>query len=220
MKRRLETMTRLVAGLARTLTCFTAGATLLAQTLRITSPVDGTVVHPGQVVTVTASVSGGTFPYVILGAENPIGYSETLFAPPYQFSVPVPPRISLRRYSLMAGCTASSKEGAYARVSIDVERPDAPVKVEVQPSLLNLVVDGTGLLFAYATYADDATEDVSQSTLTKWSSDSPDVVTVTDDGRVIAVGPGAAKITMENAGQIAVVPVTVKTSRPAANGKP
>ncbi len=155
-----------------------------------------------------------------MGIENPIGYIKILFAAPYRFPVEIPSRITLRRYPVIALDVQKGKEGSGAEIFIDVERPDLPTKLEVEPSVLVRAAAGsTSYLSAYATYTDGDREEVTISTLTRWSSDSPDVATVTQAGYVTAVRPGSAKIFVQNGGQTAIVPVTVSKAR-TAGGKP
>jgi uncharacterized protein YjdB len=211
MKRLLELTNLTAAVLALPL----AAAALCAQTVRITSPADGAVVKPGESLAVTVATSGATFRMVAVIGENPIGFSQVLTAPPYRFSVRIPSHISPRRYSLTAvGNIAPGQNSTSDPISIDVERPDAPVSVSAEPSFLRLEVGGRGYLRLIATYGDTSTADIGQSTLTTCSSDSVDVATVTNDGRVVAAGPGSARITVENGGQTTVVPVTVEDRRP------
>jgi len=202
-----------LAFLALVVVVSAASTALLAQTPRITSPPDGTVVKPGDTMTVTVKVSGGTVPSLALLTENPIGYTKVLMAPPYNFEIRIPSEISLQRYSVSALCYVG-EEAKVAQILIDVERPDAPEKLAVNFRALELEVGESVCSSARATYADGIEAGVTYSTLTKWSSDSPEVATVID-GRVSAVGPGSAKISVENGGQVAVVPVTVKNAEPA-----
>lgn len=201
--------------LALTAVLWGTNAKLHAQTLRITSPADGAVVKPGETISVTVSVTGGTVPDVVLAVENPIGYSEGRMAPPYTFLVPIPPSTSLGRYSVIAAVLGrQGDEGIHDRVFVDVERPDAPVKLELNLHFLSLEVGDTGYLRAQATYTDGVEEEVTKSTRTKWSSDAPEVAAVADDGRVSVRAPGFAKITVENGGRTAVVRAAVTAPRP------
>ena len=213
MRRLLDRIDWFVPILACVLVPCASSGPLGAQTLRITSPADGAVVSPGDKITVTVEVSGGSVPFVALGIENPIGYSEILPAAPYQFSVQIPSRVSLRRYPVYAGFVGKGKEGSVAAIFIDVERPDGPTKLEVEPSLLVPTAGTIGYLSAYATYVDSTRVEVTQSTLTRWSSDSPGVAAVSDLGVVTAIRPGSAKIFVQNGGQTAIVPVTVSKKR-------
>lgn len=63
----------------------------LAQ-LQITSPTEGTIVNPGQTLSVTvASSTNATFTNVGVVAEDPIGLSDLAASVPAQFSLAVPP---------------------------------------------------------------------------------------------------------------------------------
>lgn len=219
MKRLLDRIDWFVPILACALVLCASNGPLVAQTLRITSPADGAVVSPGDKITVTVEVSGGSVPFVGLGIENPIGYSEILSAAPYQFSVQIPSRVSLRRYPVYAGFFGKGKEGSVAAIFIDVERPDGPTRLEVEPSILVSAPGAMGYLSAYATYTDGMRVEVTQSTLTRWSSDSPEVAAVTEAGVVTAIRPGSAKIFVQNGGQTRIVPVTISKKR-AADPKP
>jgi len=101
--------TRILAPVA--LLCCAIGV-LPAQTLQITSPADGTVVSPGQVVTVTVAASpASAFQAVVLVGGDAIGFSQVLSAPPYQFSLQIPAGTRPRRYPLTAeGMTAPGDE--------------------------------------------------------------------------------------------------------------
>jgi len=67
---------------------------LLAQTsLRITSPAEGTVFHPGESLKVNVEASG-KFQQVIIVGWGPIGFSTPLSSPPYEFTIKIPDGIS------------------------------------------------------------------------------------------------------------------------------
>jgi len=86
-------------------------SSLLGQSLQITSPADGTTVNPGQTLTVTVNASG-TFQQVILIGSNPMGFSQMLSNPPYQFTIQIPTTISPGWYSLTADSVTSPGQGA------------------------------------------------------------------------------------------------------------
>src|ERR1700752_3147450 len=83
--------------------------------LQITSPADGTVVNPGEVVTVVVTeTQGATFSKVFLIGEHPIGMGmhQVLTAPPYRFSVTVPKDISVAgKYSIRAMGVTPGQQG-------------------------------------------------------------------------------------------------------------
>lgn len=213
MNRLLQWLLKFTVASTSSLLLCVGSSTLAAQTLRITSPADGAVVHPGQNLTVVVEASGANFQMVTVIGQDPIGFGPVLTAQPYRFTIQIPAQISPRRYTLTASGVTSPGHGASSTpVSIDIERPDAPASVVVEPSLLDVQAGEPGYLRAVATYDDGITLDISQSLLTTWSSDNTDVATVTNDGRVATFAPGFAKITIENGGRIAVVPVKVRKS--------
>src|SRR5438552_11715111 len=76
-----------------------SAACLCAQpTLQITSPPDGTVVAPGQTLSIAVTASG-SFNRVGLVAHDPIGFSQFLSAPPYQFTLVIPANIQPDSYA-------------------------------------------------------------------------------------------------------------------------
>ena len=193
------------------LLCATGGV-LRAQTLQITSPADGTVVAPGQVVTVTVAASPtSAFQAVIIVGGDPIGFSPVLVAPPYQFSIPIPPHIRPRRYTLTADGTTAPGQGAYSDpIRLVVERPDNPVSLTAEPSTMAFQLAGDQCpLRIVGTFPDGSLVDVQESTYITYRSDTPGVATVDADGMVTAVAPGSANIVATYAGASATVPVTV-----------
>jgi hypothetical protein len=73
-------------------------------TLQITSPADGTVVTPGQVISVVVAPSAGSsFPsgIGILG-DVPLGGAGPALTPPFSFSLTIPPSITPGRYTITA----------------------------------------------------------------------------------------------------------------------
>src|ERR1700722_14559854 len=56
--------------------------------LRITSPKDGSVVNPGQSLTVTVEAFGGPVKGVFIVGE--FGFSEEVLTPPYKYVIHVP----------------------------------------------------------------------------------------------------------------------------------
>ena len=183
--------------------------------LEITSPKDGEVAYSGRSLTARVAASPqGVFHSVGFHATHPLESSQVLTRPPYEFTVQIPPDIASREYSLRTTGLTGPRPGTDSQsVSMKVERPDAPVSVSSEPSMLRLRVGDPGFLRVVATYGDGSTADVSQSRRTTYSSDSPDVVTVSRDGRVSAVGIGSANIVINGS---LLVPVTV--TKPAVVG--
>ena len=191
--------------------CVVAIGHLRAQTVQITSPASGTVVIPGQQVAVTVADSpAGSFQDVLLLGQEPLGMSQPLSAPPYQFSFQIPSTIRPGSYNLTAvGVITPGQLVDSAPISLAVERPDTPTTLTSAPSTLSLPLGRTGYLHITGTYADNTTADLSRSTLTTYASDNTSVATVDTYGRVTSVGPGSANINITNAGVSISVPVTV-----------
>jgi len=190
-----------------------AGSALRAQTLQIVSPADGTVVSPGQVVLVTVAASGAQFEMVTLFGKNPLPQGNVLTTPPYEFSIQVPSDIGLGRYTFFAdGATGPGQGASSDPISIDVERSDAPISLDVSPSVLaNMSVGDKGYLTQVdAAFADGSTLDVKNSTLTSFQSDTPSVATVDSNGIVNAIAPGLASIYVSYGGLSFQVPVSVR----------
>ena len=126
------------------LLCFSL-VSLAAQSLQITSPASGTVANPGQTLTVSVAASGGTFQQVYILGQDPIPISQPLSSPPYQFTIQVPTNIRPDRYTLTAGGFTSPGQGFDSDpIDIDIERPDNPISIRVEPSILELTPGETG----------------------------------------------------------------------------
>jgi hypothetical protein len=186
---------------------------LTAQTLKITEPKDGTVVHPGQTMTVVveASPQQAFYGILIVGADA-IGLSGMLYAPPYRFSMAIPSGARPRRYTLMArGFTEPGQNVSSDRVEIRVERLDSPRRLTAEPSVLNFQNVGDRCSVAAAgAFAGAEWVDLGESSNIRYIPDNPNVVTVAEGGLVTATGPGSAKITIQYNGKSTVVPVKVK----------
>ena len=189
---------------------FILTASLRAQaTIQITSATEGTVVHPGDTV-VTVSASGATFAEMIIFGEDPIGVSQILAVSPYEFSIQIPTSITPGLYSLTASGAISPGNGIESNpISIDIERPDQPSSISVEPTSLVLTVGERTGVRVIGTYSDDSTAVLTESTQTTYASQNPDIVTVSADGFATALAPGSTQITINNKFP---VPITVDPS--------
>ncbi len=176
--------------------------------LQIVSPTSGTIVHPGDTITVTVSTSGGPFAAVIIIPAAPIPSGEMRTAPPFQFVVKIPSEITCGQYSLIAsGVISPGNPIASPPIYIDVERPDAPVALSTEPACpLELYVGEQMVLDVLGTYADGSTQDITNSSQTSFVSQATNIVTVSSSGLVTAVSPGATRIVVNGS---LTVPVTV-----------
>jgi len=170
-------------------------APLGAQTLQITSPADGATAYSGQPLTITVSASG-TFQAVGLFSEAPLPSSQMVTAPPYQFTIQVPPATSSRPYTFSAsGVIAPGQSASSDPISINIERPDVPQQLNPQLSTISLhYIGDTAQETIYGTFADGSKIDLTYSSLLTYTSDTPTVATVDGNGRVTAVAPGWGNI--------------------------
>jgi adhesin HecA-like repeat protein len=193
--------------------CLFGNALLAQATLQVTSPANGAVVAPGQTITVTATPSpGAVFVSIIVIGKDPIGFGPVLTAPPYVFSIQLPQQITPGIYTLGAvGSLVSGGEPIFSnRISIDVERPDNPVRLGVDLSPLISSVGDHDLMSVFGVYGDGSKYDLGRSSKTTYVSNTPSVATVDNRGMIIAVAPGTASITVANGPNASfVVPVTV-----------
>jgi hypothetical protein len=181
-----------------------------APTLTITSPANGAVVPSGQTLTVTVAASGGNFQGVWLG-----GNLDVIFQPvagsSYQFTAVIPATTHSGTYWLTAGgAVQPSAQVNEASISIDVERPDAPVALANDSRTLGLeYVGDSEYLLVDGTFADGSKVELQRSSLTTYASDNPAVATVDSTGLVTATGPGITNIKITNNGASTTVPVSV-----------
>lgn len=126
--------------------CLAVGP-LAAQSLQVTSPPAGTVVNPGQSVTVTVAVSG-SFQNVSAVGQDPIGFSQqVLSGPPYEFTLQIPSTITPGKYTVGAfGVTPTGDGIDSVPVPVAVERPDNPVSIRPEPALVSLYPGQNGYL--------------------------------------------------------------------------
>jgi hypothetical protein len=171
--------------------------------LQITSPTDGTVVNPGQLVTVVVTPTrGGSFSKVFLIGEDPIGreMKQVLSgSPPYQFTVTIPKNIvSAKGYfiSAMGIAVSGGQSGKSLHIHLDVEPSAAISRISVQPTAIHFTRAGEQIpVTVTGTFADGSTMDITKSSQTTYRSGDTTGVTVKSTGIVTAVGPGRWGVT-------------------------
>jgi hypothetical protein len=85
----------------------------VAQSLQITSPVDGTILSPGQTVTITINADPSAFAAIVLSCDPLLECPAPLTAAPYQFTLNIPSDIPAGRYGVAAaGYPASDMRSA------------------------------------------------------------------------------------------------------------
>jgi hypothetical protein len=200
--------------------CVSSGL-LTAQSLEITEPKDGTVVHPGSSVTVIVTASPPeSFRMVTLLMERPLKNDLILSAPPYRFTVEIPRDILVAgSYGVAAsGFPAAGEPIDTDPISLDVERSDGPLRLKTQLSALHFdCVGDAGALIVYGYFADGSQVDLTHSSLTRYISGSLAIVEIDNNGLATATAPGSTSITVENNGAKVVVEVFVPPEGPPAD---
>ena len=197
--------------------------TVAANSLTITSPAEGTVVHPGE--TITVKVDPGSGPFQSVGALVP-GYmtsSLLLKSPPYQFTFIVA-RLALQSESTkitsgpnpisVMGFTASGQVFAQP-VYIDIEPMDSPKRVFADREQIGLALAvGQGRVTdVFGEYTDGSIVNLTQSSLTTYELSVPGVASVTKEGYVKGVAPGSTNLVIRNGDQRATVGIVVAGDR-------
>ena len=169
---------------------------MLAQKIRITSPADGVLVHSGEVLTVTVSADPSAFQSVGVGLPTKTGTLMELSAPPYVFKIPTAPDESSGPRLLTAyGIPTSGGGRVQSAITIDVERADTPQQLVAELSSIEFQYVGAYLtLSVFGVFADGSNVVLDNSTYIAYSSDTPTVAKVDEQGTVTAVAPGKAKI--------------------------
>lgn len=166
--------------------------------LQITSPADGTVVNPGQTVTVVVTpTSGDTFSGVFVLSNGLFQSDLSLTGPPFQCPVTIPKNISAGKYQLTAiGARAGQQPGKSPSISLDVE-PSLPIsKIRVQPEIINFRYARDRMpLDVIGTFSDGSAMEITKSSRTTYSTGDPNTATVSSGGIVTAVGSGGLGIT-------------------------
>jgi len=184
--------------------------------LRIESPTDGTVVLGGQSLVVNVSAPVGAFEFVGIAGREPIGIGYIARTPPYKFVFHIPAshfKPGLCRLTAVA--RPPSGGPVYSEpISIDIERPDAPIALWTMTPRLSLVVGRQEGFDVDGRYADRSEVGLERSTFTKYEADPPGIVSVAVDGLVTALAPGSATITVTHKGLTTRVKVTVTEKEP------
>ncbi len=211
----MKTHMKMVAAVPAFLRLFVAPLAAQTPFVKITSPPNGTVVHPGERVPVTVDATPFAFGAVIV---LPYGTAASLSGPPYRFVFQVPSDLDSGDLPMgaLGKSTDKDKEVVQDTINLDLERVESPKRLRAElrkdhPSVPD-GFHGVGEvrdLWTTGIFGDDAEVNLTCSKLTKYESSDLSVVTVSAEGVVTAVGAGSAKITVKNGDATVVVPVTV-----------
>lgn len=193
--------------------------------LQITSPTEGTIVNPGQTLSVTVTSSGNAiFTNVGVIGQNPIGLSDVATSLPAQFSLAIPADIALRSYMLTAMGTTSSGQSVHSEtILVDVERLDLPTSLAALLSSFSFQSLGEQVpIILTAKFSDGSVLDITESSYVTYASSDTTVATVNRHGMVTAVGAGSATVTATYAlsGQQVQTAIPVKVRAPKLTATP
>jgi Bacterial Ig-like domain (group 2) len=193
-----------------------------AQSLRITAPINGAIVHPGETLLVTVDSTEKHFKLIILAGPDPIGFVPPIGSgagqtdTPSNFSVRIPANTPCRKYTIIAtGVTTAGTSVDSEQIEIDVERPDLPLKLTSisPPELYFREPGGSFPILLTGTFPDGQTLDLIESSKVTYLSLNPETAQVSNDGVVTARSPGTARViatyTQEGRKVEAVFPVHV-----------
>lgn len=185
---------------------------LLAQpSLRITSPADGAVFHPGDSLKVKVEASGKfQLVFVIAGSIGMV--MPPLSAPPYEFTSKIPDDVVPDQFGLNAdGVIEPGRNARPPVIWIQVEEPDdAPLRLGVDHADLEMYADSGGIfLAAEGEFPGGRKVTLNRSMYVAFKSSDTRIATVSPDGVVVPVAAGSAKIVITYRDSRIEVPVTV-----------
>ncbi|MFY9911509.1 MAG: IPT/TIG domain-containing protein, partial [Candidatus Sulfotelmatobacter sp.] len=168
--------------------------------IQITSPANNSLFTEGTTITITVSadpsvqVVGVIPPYPlpeIVGTSTPNQFTLTI-----PTTAPIPPGI----YNLAAIGDNASGDVESAPVAVDVEWPYYPMSITAYPPLVNFSVVGNQMpiriMGTLSNYPNSGTTtlDITNSTQMVYTSNNPQVATVSSTGVITAVGSGQTAI--------------------------
>jgi Bacterial Ig-like domain (group 2) len=178
-------------------------AQLPLQSLQITSPADGTVFNPGQNIAVTVGPPGVGFSYLMVG--GPIRFGTPVPGTTNQFSILIPTTTPPGYSTLVAGgVTTQGQSVDSPQIKIAVQRPDAPIRLSVEPSIFELNVGEKGNLHVWGAYSDGSNFFLSYAPNTTYLSNNPSIATVDSQGIITAASPGSTTIVVNGSAMVSV----------------
>jgi Bacterial Ig-like domain (group 2) len=165
--------------------------------LRITSPANGAVVNPGQILKLTV-ISPANARFEMVALISPIdGISGFATSVPAELLLQVPADISCGKYPVTVDGRTVSGQSTSEFIEVDVERPDTPIQLSFLNDYRQLEFTALGESFhmnVLATFSDGRILDVTQSSRVTYSSSNRNVATVDRTGAITPVGIGNALV--------------------------
>jgi hypothetical protein len=188
--------------------------TVVGDELRITSPPEGTVVHPGQELSVDVSASGGPFEGVAVAAFLAQSFSPAATVQPYWFTLTIPLSAPIGPSDIVAmGRVASAPLPIDSLpVSIDIERSDAPQSLfpPYDRFEASTWVGGQEHIQIYGKYPDNPRVDLTRSTLTTYETTSKGIVSIEKDGWITGLAAGSTTVVIRHRNLRIAVKVLVR----------
>jgi hypothetical protein len=205
-----------VAGILILATGLVAASARAQQTpVRFVSPVAGTVVHPGQTVTIAVAVDRLVEKLALLG-QHPLPLSQVVapglgVARPFEVQVRIPTDIRPGPYRVTAVGSLAGGEAVSESLVLNVEKAEEPVRIWAKPSTILFSSAGERIpVRVLGEFGDGSQETLTKSSKTIYTSADARVATVSDDGLVTAVGPGKTSIQVRTLTRNYSIPVTVE----------
>lgn len=161
--------------------------------LQITSPASGTIVNPGQVVTISVSADPSVSNVGVVG-QYPLGSSATTNG---QSQLTIPSNTTIGPYNVSAlGNAADGSLVVSSPISLQVDTPNTQFTITTEPSVLRFSAPGETIpLHVIGTFPDGSQLDMTHSVQMTYLINNSQVATVDGQGIVTAVGPGSTYIT-------------------------
>ena len=167
--------------------------------LQITSPPNGTIVYPGQIVTISVSADPSVSNIAIL-AQDPLGFTQATNGHPLQFQLTIPSNTTIGAYDV--GAMGTAPDGSVvdsSPISLQVDTQYSAILSGTQPGVLRFSAAGERIpLHVIGTMPDGSRLDVTHSVQINYSSQNPQIATVDGQGIVTAAGLGSTYIVVSN----------------------
>jgi Bacterial Ig-like domain (group 2) len=190
--------------------------------LRITSPASGTVVRPGQTVTISVSADYSVEKLALFG-QHPLGVGQVFSGGvgvvargqgelrPLQFVLRIPKEIQPGIYRVTAIGRVSDGDVESEALTLDVEKAQEPVRIWAEPTSIQFTRSGDRIpLRVLGAFSDASNEELTKSTKTTFASADPRVATVGAGGMVTALAPGKTTIQVHTPTSDYSIPVRVE----------
>ena len=175
--------------------------TVTGDQLRITAPPEGTIVHPGEKLSVDVAASGGPFNVVMAFLAPDLDAAAKSTVQPYWLSLTVP--ASAR--SGPAWISAMGNTGVTAvfspDVTIDIERTDPPQSLSADAGggdWASIWVGGDELIRVFGKYPDNPHVDLTESTLTTYEATSDGIIEIGKNGWFKGLAAGSTYIVIRH----------------------